>query len=126
MHAAAGMGRGRGQIQTVYRRTGSAETRNGSKDQLLVERGGTAINRSANQARVAALQVKRSQDASVDDPGREVGSLLLDAILHAISEPLRLVGVPRPGEIATGIAPHPLRYMGVSPQGLCPARGTSR
>ena len=55
VHAPARMGRGRGKVEPVNRRTGTTKTGYRAKDQLLVERCGTAVDGAADEACIAAL-----------------------------------------------------------------------
>ena len=116
MHAATRMRRGGRQVEPADRRIGPAQAGNGPEDHLLVECRGPPVDGAANQTRVALLQLDRSQNATRNDPLREAGGMLLDAVLHPVGKLLSLVSIPGPSEVATCIVEHPLRYVGVGPQ----------
>src|SRR5829696_2011202 len=120
------MRRGGGQVEPADRRIGPAQAGNGPEDQLLVECRSSPVDGTADQIRVASLQLARSQNATRNDPLREARGMLLDAVLHPIGKLLSLVSIPDSSEIPTGVIADPLRYMGVGPQGLGTCRGACR
>src|SRR5215211_969979 len=115
MKAAAWMGRGRGEVEAADGGGRPAEAWIGAKDRLLVELGGAAVDRAADEVAVVALEVERRLDVALDDAPAEARRHPLDLFLHPVGEQLGVLAVPIPAQVPARVGGRALREVGVGP-----------
>ncbi len=100
MDPTAGMGGRGGEVEPADPGLGAPPPGNGPEDQLLVELGGAAVDRSPDQVGVAGLELTWTEHPPGEHPLAEAGGHPLDLVLHAVGEALTVVGVPHPADRA--------------------------
>ena len=95
VHAAARVRRRRAEVQAGDPRLGAAQPGHRPEDQLLVQLGGAAVDRAADQVGVARLELARAQHAAGAGRATRSRGPALDPGLHPVGEPLAVVAVPR-------------------------------
>jgi len=119
MHPAAGMRRGRGEVDPAHRRTGTGQTRGRAEDQLLVQLRRAAADGAVEKVLVVRLQPVRRHHVPPAHPAAKARSELLDLVLDPVGDDLGLTLVPAAGQaVGAGVAEHVLRDVGVRPDGL--------
>src|SRR6478672_11624793 len=93
--AAAGVCRGRREVEPADPRLRPAAAGVRAEHQLLVQLRGAAVEGAADEVRVALLQLARAEDPAGEDARAEAGCELLEPLLHAVGHPLAVVVVPR-------------------------------
>ena len=119
VHPAAGVRRGRGEVQAAHPGLGAAQPRHRPEHELLVQGRGTAVDGPADEVLVAGLQLPRAEHPAGADPRAEPGRQPLEAGLHPVGEPLPVGLVPDATDaLVTGVPDDVLRDVRVGPQGL--------
>src|SRR5688500_18806478 len=112
------MGRGRAEVEAADPGLRPAQSRDRPEDQLLVELRGPTTHRAADEVGVAGLELPWAQHPARQDPAAEAGCEALDPRLHAVGEPLTVVAVPDPADVAgAGIGAGLLGDVRVGPEG---------
>ena len=108
------------EVEPADRRLGAAPARHRPEHQLLVELGGAAVDRAADQVRVAGLAARAGRaPAGPGSRDAKPGSEPLDPGLHPVGEALAVVAVPGAAdEPSPASRAHALRHVGVGPQRL--------
>ena len=109
-------------------RLGAARRRDRTEDELLVQLGGAAVDRAADQVGVAGLELVRAERRGGSGRGsRSPGASRSIRCLHPVGEPLAVVGVPRRrGCRLAGVARRVLRHVRVGPHRLGAGRRPGR
>ncbi len=124
VHATSGVGGGGPEVKPPDRGLGPAEAGDRPEDQLLVELGGAAVERAAQQVGVEPLHLPGTEHPAGEDPAAEAGGVAFDPGLHPVREAFAVVAVPlTPDAAVARVAVGALRDVGVGPQRLGPGRG---
>ena len=127
MHPTAGMRRGGGEIEPADRGLGPAQAGRRAEHELLVDLGGSPVERPADEIAVGGLQLGRVEDVPRPDPVAEPGGEALDLRLDPVGEGIGLALVPGPGQaLPRGVAAHALGHVGVGPGHLLALRRPGR
>ena len=126
MDAAAGVGRGRPEVEPPDRGRRATRPRHRAQHELLPQPRRPAVDRAADEVGVVRLQLTGAEHPTGEDPRAEARGQPLDPGLHPIGEAFPVIPVPHPSDHTAGVETRLLRDVRVGPQRLGPGGGAGR